>query len=117
MRTPAGKECRYFFGDYFRGRNNEECRLLSSTVPPLPWKPEFCASCSVPGILLANACQHLELVPRLARPFPFFKQKVQVYARCSKSGEAGFDPHVGCSKCHQLPSIFVVGQDDTNTAP
>ena len=30
MRTPAGTECPYFYGDYFRGRNLEECRLLKS---------------------------------------------------------------------------------------
>ena len=34
MRTPAGKECQYFYGDYYRGRNQEECRLLSDATPP-----------------------------------------------------------------------------------
>ena len=117
MRTPAGKECSYFFGDYFRGRNHEECRLLGSASPPLPWRPNLCITCPVPGIQYANACQFLELIPRLGRPFPFLQQKVQIYARCTKSGEHGFDPHVGCGECHQLPKIFTVGPDDTDAAP
>ena len=30
MKTPAGTECKYFYGDYYRGRNHEECRLLGA---------------------------------------------------------------------------------------
>jgi hypothetical protein len=106
MRTPAGKECRFFYGDYYRGRNNEDCRLLSSASPPIRWKPDLCTSCPVPDILLANACQRMELIPRLDRPFPFIKQQVGVTAVCSREGKAGFDPHVGCGSCHPLPEIF-----------
>ena len=32
MRTPAGKECKYFYGNYFRGRKTEECRLLRESA-------------------------------------------------------------------------------------
>jgi hypothetical protein len=31
MRTPAGTECKYFYGDYYRGRSQEECRLLAAS--------------------------------------------------------------------------------------
>jgi hypothetical protein len=106
MRTPAGKDCRFFYGDYHRGRDREECRLLGSALPPLPWKPGLCASCPVPDILLANACEHLSLEPRLTRPFPFLKQQVEVTAFCIKNKRSGFDPHIGCGECHPLPPIF-----------
>jgi len=106
MRTPAGKECRYFYGDYYRGRNREECRLLGDADPPLPWRPSLCASCPVPDILMANACTYMTLTPRLARPFPFTRQAVQVSTSCAKTGRAGFDPHIGCGECHPLPPVF-----------
>lgn len=106
MRTPAGKECQYFYGDYYRGRDHEECRLLQSASPPLPWRSEMCFTCPVPGILRANACAHMHLVPRLERPFPFIRRKVAVSAECDQSGRSGFDPHIGCGQCHPLPPEF-----------
>jgi len=106
MRTPAGKECRFFYGNYFRGRQREECRLLQDQSPPLPWKPALCATCPVPDILLANACPHLMLRPQIIRPFPFTRQQVRVDALCTKSGRAGFDPYIGCGDCHSLPHEF-----------
>ncbi len=106
MRTHAGKECRYFYGDYYRGRNLEECRLLQSSIPPLPWKPDLCKTCPVPEILMANACLHLDFSARLERSFPFGKNKVGVNAVCIKTGKTGFDPHVGCGNCTELPDIF-----------
>lgn len=106
MKTPAGKECRYFYGDYYRGRNHEECRLLSSSTPPLQWKQELCFSCPVPGIIMSNACEWMILNPILTRPFPFFKQEIRVKTYCSKTGRSGFDPHIGCGECHDLPAIY-----------
>ena len=41
MRTPAGTECQYFYGDYRRGRNHEECRLLDEAVPRQQWTPDL----------------------------------------------------------------------------
>jgi len=106
MKTPAGKECRYFFGDYYRGRVHEECRLLSSAAPPLPWRAELCKTCPAPDILRDNACSHMLLTPFLQRPFPFLKQQVGVRSSCNKSGLRGFDPHIGCGQCHPLPPEF-----------
>jgi len=106
MHTPAGKECSYFYGDYFRGREIEECRLLKSANPPLKWSPELCFSCPVPEILLANACKFMVLGPALTRPFPFTKQQVRVRAYCEKTQREGFDPHIGCGECHVLPDVF-----------
>ena len=107
MRTPAGKECRYFYGDYYRGRDHEECRLLNTQSPPLPWKPDLCTGCPVPEILLANACVYLELNPQLTRSFPFTRQQVKVKTYCSKTQRAGFDAHIGCGECHSLPPEFL----------
>jgi hypothetical protein len=107
MRTPAGKECSFFYGDYYRGRNQEECRLLGSASPPLAWKPDLCKTCPVPDIQVANACKHLILLPTLERPFPFVNQRVKVSAACVKTTRQGFDPHIGCGECHPLPEIFL----------
>jgi len=106
MRTPAGHECSYFYGDYYRGRSQEECRLLAAASPVLVWHADLCNTCPVPGIQRANACTHLLLVPTLERPFPFIKQRVKVKAMCIKTSRSGFDPHVGCGDCHPLPPIF-----------
>jgi hypothetical protein len=116
MRTPAGKECRYFYGDYYRGRKREECRLLADAAPPLPWTPDLCSTCPVPDILLANACQFMVLEPRLERPFPFLKRRVAVSTRCSKTGRASFDPHIGCGDCHPLPPVFNGNTGDSHSA-
>jgi len=49
MKTPAGKDCKYFYGDYYRGRDLEECNLLKASnqtlvrgpVPHLPRAGNF----------------------------------------------------------------------------
>jgi hypothetical protein len=110
MRTPAGKECRYFYGDYYRGRSQEECRLLGSASPPINWSSDLCQTCPVPEILLANACDHMVLEPRLERPFPFLKRQVRVKTYCKKSNRSGFDAHIGCGECHPLPAEFIGNQ-------
>ena len=106
MRTPAGKECRYFYGDYYRGRDHEECRLLLDADPPLTWKRDMCTTCPVPEILLANACEFMVLKPSLVRSFPFTKQQVRVRAYCTKTRRDVTEPQVGCGECHILPPIF-----------
>jgi hypothetical protein len=115
MRTPAGKECSYFYGDYYRGRSHEECRLLASASPPITWRPDFCNTCPVPGIQLANACQYMVLIPKLVRKLPFGKQEVRVRTFCSKTERSGFDPHIGCGECHNLPTLFKEGPSDPDS--
>jgi hydrogenase-4 component F len=61
MKTPAGTECRYFYGNYFRGRQKEECRLIGVVQSPHNWTSDLCKTCPVPGILRANACPNLIL--------------------------------------------------------
>ena len=103
MKTPAGTECKFFYGNYFRGRNNEECRLIGNA-----WKRPLCNTCPVPGILRANACETMQLEGEVTRSLgSLFQKRVEVRARCSKTGLAGFDPHVGCGECHPVPEIFL----------
>jgi hypothetical protein len=102
MRTPAGSECSYFFGDYYRGREREECRLIGNNPPPRQWTSELCKSCPVPGIQRANACEHMELIGRVSPAFIFKKRRVHIKAYCHKSNQVVEKPHIGCDVCHPL---------------
>jgi hypothetical protein len=95
MRTPAGNECPYFYGNYFRGRNVEECRLLKSAGER--WTRDLCKTCPVPGIARANACEFLKLSPTM------FQRRVKVSAYCEKTKRNVAEPHIGCGECHVLP--------------
>lgn len=102
MRTPAGQECRYFYGDYHRGKNHEECRLLH----PQEWEASLCATCPVPGILRANTCEYMKIQANVYRPFFILKPRVRVSAYCEKTNQNVKEPHIGCGECHTLPDVF-----------
>ena len=107
MRTPAGKECKYFYGNYFRGRNVEECRLLTASAER--WTADLCNTCPVPGILQANACEFLKLHGTVNRSLAnLFQRRVQVTAFCEKVNRAVAEPQIGCGECHPLPPVFEV---------
>ncbi|HEC22904.1 MAG TPA: hypothetical protein ENI95_08305 [Chloroflexi bacterium] len=96
MKTPAGKECRYYYEDFHRGRSRQECRLLLSKA----WRPSDCRRCPVPEILWANASEYLELQARIERGFIFgLGRRVVVTARCRKHDVEIPDPYVGCELC------------------
>ena len=99
MRTPAGTECRYFYGNYFRGRSTEECRLLMESGQR--WSRDLCKTCPMPGILRANACPHLVLAGRVERRLLGTKRQVVAAAVCSKYLVDVPQPHVGCGHCHE----------------
>jgi hypothetical protein len=107
MRTPAGFECKYFYGNYFRGRNIEECRLLKDTDPKQIWKPALCNDCPTPKLILANACEFMQLEGRVVKYFFGFKQSVRVTASCDKSGKIVRTPEVGCGLCHPIPDVII----------
>lgn len=115
MITPAGKECRYFYADYHRGREHEECRLLEAASPPERWTPDLCFTCPVPDIVRANACSHMVLEGRVERPFPYIKRKVRVKAYCTKTLRDVPEPQIGCGECHPLPPIFSGETGDPNS--
>lgn len=103
MRTPYGTECRFFYGNYFRGKSEEECRLIGKVPPPLNWTPDLCKTCPVPGILRANACPTLTLVAKVRRKIFFLPRRVEISAYCTKSKQAVPEPEIGCGQCHPLP--------------
>ncbi len=106
MKTPAGSECKYFYGDYYRGRNLEECRLLGPA-----WTRGLCATCPIPSVARANACETMRLRAEVVRPLSaLFQKRVKVTAFCEKTGRSGFDPHIGCGDCHPVPAVFEVGK-------
>ncbi len=107
MRTPAGFECSYFFGDYHRGKNHEECRLIGNAPPPNNWTRDLCKNCPVPEIQRANACPDMVLTGVVERRFLGLQKKVTVKAFCQKTNTTVADPHIGCGKCHDLPEIFL----------
>ena len=107
MKTPAGKECPHFYGDYFRGRSLEECRLLKTAGKH--WTRDLCSTCPVPAISQANACEFMQLRATIARPLSSaFMRRVQVQAFCEKSNKNVKEPQVGCGECHVLPFNFEV---------
>ncbi len=102
MKTPAGIECPYFYGDYYRGRNSEECRLLRASGQP--WSPDLCKTCPVPAITRANACENLKLNPTVGRQATaLFQKRVQLHPYCEKAHRSVAEPQVGCGECHILP--------------
>ncbi|MDD5371481.1 MAG: hypothetical protein PHQ40_20575 [Anaerolineaceae bacterium] len=112
MKTPAGKECRYFYGDYRRGRNHEECRLLEDATPRQVWAPDLCRTCPVPEILMANACPNMILEGKVKRGFIGIGRGVQVTAYCTLSKTIVAEPEVGCGQCHPLPFAFTESEHD-----
>lgn len=106
MRTPAGFDCRFFYGNYFRGRNVEECRLIGSAAPPNHWTSKLCNTCPVPGILRANACPNLVLEGQVERRFFGLSKNVKVTAFCTKTAGPVKEPAIGCGQCHPLPPVF-----------
>ena len=107
MKTPAGKECAHFYGDYYRGRNVEECRLLK--IHGEQWSRDLCTTCPVPEIARANSCQNMKLNVKIARPITaVFQRRVQVHAFCEKTKRNVTEPQIGCGECHDLPFKFEI---------
>jgi hypothetical protein len=105
MRTPAGTECPYYYGDYHRGRQRQECRLVERTPGGGRWVPDLCRRCRVPGIHQANACPNMILEARVQRGLLGLGRSIWVSAMCTKSGGPVSSPEIGCHLCHRLPSV------------
>ena len=108
MKTPAGKECSFFYGNYYRGAQKEECRLLGSRPGPNRWVPALCAACPVPEIQRANACPDMVLTAEVKRGFLLVKPRVGVTAYCKKTHQFVEEPRIGCGHCHDIPDSFVM---------
>jgi len=99
MQTPAGTECAYYYEDFHRGRNIQECRVPKHERSSL-WRPEDCAKCPVPSILQANASPHLEMVLNIKQTMLGFSRKMVVEAYCLRHEIPIDDAHVGCPQCN-----------------
>ena len=109
MLTPAGKECKYYYGDFHRGRDVQSCRLIEANPESPPWRPNLCHSCPVPEILQANDSDTLKLDGRVVKKFFGFKQQVEVEGWCSACFSVVSQPELGCPNplcpTNQKPSI------------
>lgn len=109
MKTPAGRECPHFYGNYFRGRNVEECRLLKQNGQN--WSSDLCKTCPIPDIARANSCQYMQLRVIVSRSIlTFFQRQVQVSAFCEKTKRNVKEPQIGCGECHDLPFKFEINK-------
>jgi hypothetical protein len=107
MRTPAGFECPYFYGNYFRGKKQEECRLIGQPQPVGDWSADLCKSCPVPGIVRANACPNMILHGKVEYYFLGLKRRVKITAVCKNTNQNIAEPEIGCGHCHELPDFQV----------
>ncbi len=100
MRTPAGKECKFYYADFNRGRNLQECRLIKSNPDSLPWQTSTCTQCPIPDILYANSSPNLDLQLSIRPRLLGLGRKLHVEASCLKHRVAVSDPYVGCPQCN-----------------
>lgn len=100
MITPAGTECPYYYADFHRGRDRQECRLIEGTPDGGRYTPDLCARCRVPRILMANACENLVLEARVVKRFLGLRRAVKISAFCTRSRESVAVPEIGCGQCH-----------------
>lgn len=113
MITPAGKECRYYYEDFHRGRSRQECRLIGRQAGAHAWRPGDCARCPVPGILWANSSPDLVLYAEVRPGLLGLGRRVEVTAYCRRHDESIADPYVGCPICAaENPNLFDLLTDD-----
>jgi hypothetical protein len=99
MRTPAGKECRFYYQNFHRGRSIQECRLIQRNPRSPAWRPKDCFNCPIPDILRANSSPHLVLEGTVKKGFLGFNRRVEVSAFCSRHLVDVPNPQVGCPQC------------------
>jgi hypothetical protein len=103
MKTPAGKECQYYYQDFHRGRSKQECRLLAGGSGAQRWHPEDCKNCPVPDILWANSSERLQLHATVRAGILGIGRSIEVVAWCSEHQVVIPDPYSGCEFCSAAP--------------
>jgi hypothetical protein len=101
MILPDGRDCKFFYANYYRGRNFEECRALTSQEDKREWKIAFCDACPLPDYLRNNSCENIVYSVFVAKSL--FKKKIKVKAWCQLVHEPVDDPNIGCGHCHRTP--------------
>lgn len=96
--TTGPVNCRYFYGDYFRGKNKESCRLLEANPNnQRAWSRQLCDSCPVPEIIRTSNSTDLLIEAEVKRKF--LRSAVEVtFAVCSKHLVELTDPRY-CQEC------------------
>ncbi len=95
---PKPVNCRYFYGDYFRGKNHEECRLLDANPRNRhPWRRKLCDSCPVPALLQDTNCRSLALEAEVKRKF--LRDRVQVTLAVCTEHVLELDDARVCPRC------------------
>lgn len=96
--TQGPVNCRYFYGDYHRGKNREECRLVEANPNnQRPWRRKFCDNCPVPALLMTSNTRDLVLEAEVKRKL-LWEQVEVTFAICQKHLLELSDPHY-CPKC------------------
>jgi hypothetical protein len=98
MRTPAGTQCHYYYEDFHRGREQQECRLIRANRRSLPWEPGLCSKCPVPEILRANGSPDMRLELTVKKKLGLFIS-MDVEAHCVRHGRRIENPILGCAEC------------------
>ncbi len=95
--------CRYFHGDYHRGRNQEECRLLAASPNnQSAWQRKLCDSCPVPALIITSNSRDLVLEAQVKRKF--LRHQVEVtFAICAQHMVELADPNF-CPQCAEEAS-------------
>lgn len=107
MRTPSGKLCKYYYADFHRGRNVQECRSVKQNADSLRWQPSDCHKCPVPEILNANASSALELKVTISSRLLGILRNIEVVASCNKHQCIVPNPYIGCEPCnHQRKDVM-----------
>jgi len=114
MKTPAGKECRYYYADFHRGRNIQECRNVKYNNNSEPWHAKDCTNCPVPDILRANADPNMELTVTVSKGFMGFGRKIKVDAYNKNDGSVIENPYVGQVKDNPGLDIFRQALEDND---
>ena len=96
--TQGPVNCRYFYGDYHRGRNREECRLVEANPNnQRPWRRKLCGSCPVPALLMTSNTRELVLEAEVKRKL-LWEQVEVTFAICQKHLVELSDPR-HCPEC------------------
>lgn len=96
MSKPAN--CRFFYGDYHRGMNKEECRLLNANPSNRrPWRRALCNHCPVPNIILMTNSRDLVLEAEVKRKF--LRDHVEVTFAICRRHMIELDDPTHCPKC------------------
>jgi hypothetical protein len=112
MKTPYGFECKFFYGNYFRGKNDEECRLLNLSSGHGGWTSKLCKDCPAPKIQRANGCDFLQYQGKIAGGFLGLSPHIEVSNYCIKTNVVVNNAYIGCKDCHHIPT-FKISEEDT----